>query len=120
MAKRQSRRTISINRALYELAKGAAERTGVPLSQLTEKALRGAIARDGLVSVVRAPGAWTVYGNDDAVRVSSGGSEAHHLKPEDAEALATVLIACAAETRAKQLAFAKSRTVQERMGQCPP
>jgi hypothetical protein len=49
MAKKQSRRTISINRALYERVKLHAQTTGTPMSQLTEVALDGVIgnATDG-------------------------------------------------------------------------
>ena len=43
MAKKQTRRTISINRALFERVKLHAETTGTPMSQLTEGALRRAI-----------------------------------------------------------------------------
>jgi len=43
MAKRQTRRTISINRALFERAKLHAQTVGMPLSQLTEIALCSAI-----------------------------------------------------------------------------
>lgn len=44
MAKKQSRRSISINRQLYEQAKTIAEGSGIPLAQLTENALRQHIA----------------------------------------------------------------------------
>lgn len=44
MAKKQTRRSISINRKLYELAKTHAEHSGVALAQLTENALRQFIA----------------------------------------------------------------------------
>lgn len=40
MAKKQSRRSISVNRSLFEQCKGVAETRGVPLAQLTEAALR--------------------------------------------------------------------------------
>ena len=40
MAKRQSRRSISINRQLFEQAKGAAELAGEALSQLAERGIR--------------------------------------------------------------------------------
>lgn len=43
MAKKQTRRSVSVNRTLYELAKVHAEHAGVPLSQFTESALRVAI-----------------------------------------------------------------------------
>lgn len=43
MAKTQTRRTISVNRALFEEAKKVAEHGGTSLAHFTEKALRAAI-----------------------------------------------------------------------------
>jgi hypothetical protein len=47
MAKKQSRRSISINRKLCEKAKEHAARLDIPLAQLTESALQHAMARLG-------------------------------------------------------------------------
>ncbi len=44
MAKKQTRRSISVNRKLFESAKALAERKKVSLSQLTEDGLRIALA----------------------------------------------------------------------------
>lgn len=43
MAKKQTRRSISVSRTVYERAKTFAETKGVPLSQLTEVALAHAV-----------------------------------------------------------------------------
>ncbi len=43
MAKKQTRRSISVSRELYERAKAFATQKGVPLSQLTELALEHAV-----------------------------------------------------------------------------
>ncbi len=48
MANTQTRRTISINRALHEIASTTADRLGVPLSQFTELALRKHIEGEGV------------------------------------------------------------------------
>lgn len=48
MANVQTRRTISINRALHELASTTADRLGVSLSQFTELALRKHIEGEGV------------------------------------------------------------------------
>ena len=45
MANVQTRRTISINRSLFREAQTAALQRGVPLSQLTEEALRWVITQ---------------------------------------------------------------------------
>jgi hypothetical protein len=52
MAKKQTRRSISVNRDLYERAKLAAAARGTSLSKLTERAVELAIA-----TTVSAPGA---------------------------------------------------------------
>lgn len=44
MAKKQSRRSISVNRSLFEQVTGIAKGRGLPLAQLTEAALRREIA----------------------------------------------------------------------------
>lgn len=44
MAKKQTRRSVSLNRDLFEQAKSAADRAGVPLARFAEDALRAAIA----------------------------------------------------------------------------
>lgn len=54
MAKKQTRRSISINRALFEQAKAVAECSNVSLSQFTEASLRSYIA------AAKGPGASTV------------------------------------------------------------
>lgn len=43
MAKKQTRRSVSLNRSLYEHAKVCAESDGVPLSQFVEAAIRNHI-----------------------------------------------------------------------------
>lgn len=44
MALRQTRRTISVNRQVFELAKLRARANGIPLSQFTEDALRATLS----------------------------------------------------------------------------
>ncbi len=51
MAKKQSRRSISVNRSLYEICKAAAEQQGVPLAQFTELALRRHLAPAAIAAV---------------------------------------------------------------------
>ena len=52
MAQKQTRRSISVSRKLYDRANGAALAIGVPLSQLTEFALREVVdARDKFASL---------------------------------------------------------------------
>ena len=46
MAKIQTRRTISISRAKFDIAKAAAERIGTTLARLTEDALDAYLAGD--------------------------------------------------------------------------
>lgn len=46
MAKKQTRRSISVNRALFDQATEIAKGRGVPLSQLTEHGLRAIMATD--------------------------------------------------------------------------
>lgn len=46
MAKKQTRRSISVNRKLYDLAKGQAARKGISLSAMTEQGLIVHMAQD--------------------------------------------------------------------------
>ena len=48
MAKKQTRRSISVNGPLYDLALSTAQRLRIPLSQLTELALRKHIDGEGV------------------------------------------------------------------------
>lgn len=70
MAKKQSRRSISINRQLFEQVKGLAELGGEALSQLTERALR-AVVNQAPSKAPAAPPATT-----DAELVASCGADA--------------------------------------------
>lgn len=46
MARKQSRRSISINRVLYDRVKIYAESAGQPISKVTEAALAGVVGED--------------------------------------------------------------------------
>lgn len=72
MAKKQTRRSISINRALYRIAKQAAEFAEVPLSQFTELALRRAIETQSkaVSDLVESVGAKSVSELCDIARVT--------------------------------------------------
>jgi hypothetical protein len=54
MAKKQTRRSISVSRAVYENSKRAAELLGVPLAQFTESALRVALGEAIIAGLERA------------------------------------------------------------------
>lgn len=91
MAKKQTRRTVSINRALYERLKLAAAARGEAMSQITEKAITAAIA-------TTAPSSDTGAAKVEALLArlcSRVGGDANKLAPDAWEAVVTEIMSTA-------------------------